>query len=116
MSAQLGEVGDVDLSGLLAERLPEVSSLLCWETARVSISSAPALVHHFSLPLLINLNSNFCFCTHKFEVELLPGLSVRWRRAGERERGILGIWTIFKHILVILDLAGRWYQRRILQT
>lgn len=48
-------------------------------------------------------------------MEFLPGLSVRRSRESEKERWIPGIWTIFKHILVIRDLAGHWYQRRILQ-
>lgn len=36
--------------------------------------------------LLISLNQNFWLYIHKFEVEFLTSLSVRWRRAGEKER------------------------------
>lgn len=36
--------------------------------------------------LLISLNQIFWLYIHKFEVEFLTSLSVRWRRAGEKER------------------------------
>lgn len=68
MSIQLGEPG-LGLSS-------------AGNTTRGPASSAPGLVHHFSLPLLINRSHNFYLCTHKFEVEFLLGLSVRWRREG----------------------------------
>lgn len=85
MSSQLAELGIVDPLGLGAERLPRFSFLLCWKNSPSPCLLSPALVRHFSLPLLINLNHSVWLCTHKFEVEFLPGLSGRWRREGEKK-------------------------------
>lgn len=78
--SQLGELGEVTLLGCGVECLPKFPA--CF--AENELGSL-RLVHHFSLPLLINLNHSIWLCTHKFEVEFLPGLSARWRRAGEKE-------------------------------
>lgn len=81
-----GELRKADLLESGAEPLPRFLACFIGQTAQVPASSAPALVLPFSLPLLINLNHSFWLCSHKFEVEFLPGLSVRWRREGEKER------------------------------
>lgn len=76
--AHLGEVEE--MSTQLGE--PELWLSSAGNTAQGPASSAPALVHYFPLPLLINRSHSFWLCTHKFEVEFLLGLSVRWRREG----------------------------------
>lgn len=80
------ELGKVDLLGSGAEPPPRLLAYFAGQTARIPASSAPVLVHPFSLPLLINMSHSFWLCTHKFEVEFLPGLSIRRRREGEKER------------------------------
>lgn len=86
MGTLLGELGRVHLLESGFDPLPSFLTCFAGQTAQGPVSSAPALVHYFSLPFLINLNHSFWLCTHKFEVEYLPDLSVRWRREGEKER------------------------------
>lgn len=80
MSRQLEE------PGLGARCSPRFPACFAGNTARGPAASVPALVRHFSLPPLINLNHSCWRPTHTFEVAFLPGLSVRWSREGGKER------------------------------